>query len=103
MIIGKRQISLAVGIGLLLGVAGILAIKNQGKEFEVVSAAPNVEVEWIDLTAGTNHTYFYGGFIDRLIDPFLQYRGVTQANRVQYTQSDTTVVMWVMFKSPEFR
>ena len=81
-------------------IAGGLWYDSQGGPFIVVSAKPKLSVTYL-RTEGTNHRYYYGGFLNRIIDP-IERRLVPGANRLGFITTNKTGVLWVRLAHSDF-
>ncbi len=68
----------------------------------IVSSDPNVNVSSVVCTFGTNHVYYWGGAVDRLMDPLVTRLSDRNANRMWCRTREGTTVVWVRFVHPDY-
>jgi hypothetical protein len=68
----------------------------------VVSANPQFRVLSC-CTVGTNHVYYYGDYMDRVLEPFIRgLRLKPQSVRMRYDTTTQTTMIWVRFQHPDY-
>jgi len=68
----------------------------------VVSSDPNIKVCSIVCTFGTNHVYYYGDSVDRLMDPLTTRFRDKDASRLRCSTPENSTVVWVRFVHPSY-
>lgn len=53
-------------------------------------------------TFGTNHVYYYGDPVDRVLDPIIRRGSNTNAYRLRVQTTEVTTVVWVRLENPSF-
>jgi hypothetical protein len=97
MRIRRRQLWIAGAILLVSCFALLLASRPPRPALLLVSSEPNIKVSSIICTFGTNHVYYYGGKVDRLIDSLIPKRRDKNAAWLRWHSTENSTVLWVRF------
>src|SRR5512136_3042973 len=95
MRVTRRQLWIAGGILLAACFALWMAFRPERPALAVVSTGPNIKVPSVVCTFGTNHMYYYGGAVDRLIDSLIPSRREKNAAWLRWHSARDSTVVWV--------
>jgi hypothetical protein len=84
-----------------VGIVGRIVLRKPSP-LTLTSSATNVHVASIVCTFGTNHVYYYGNPLSKLMDPLETRLSTTNANRVRCTTDQDGTVVWVRFAGSEY-
>jgi hypothetical protein len=86
---------------LSVGIVGRFVLRRPAP-LTLISSATNVHVASIVCTFGTNHVYYYGSPLSKIMDPLETRLSTTNANRVRCTTDQNSTVVWVRFVGSEY-
>ncbi len=102
MPVARRQLWIAGLILLASCLAFLLASRPARPALLTVSSDPNIKVQAVLCTFGTNHTYYYGDKVDRLIDSFIPGRREKNAAWLRWHTAENSTVAWVCLVHPSY-
>ncbi len=102
MPVARRQLWIGGSILLASCVAFLVASRPARPALRIVSSDPNIKVQSVLCTFGTNHTYYYGDKVDRLIDSLIPGRRDKNAAWLRWHTVENTTVVWVRLVHPSY-
>lgn len=102
MLAGHRKVWIAGAMLPLVCMFLFMAFRPTRMPLVVMSSDPNIHVSSVVCTVGTNHTYYYGDGMDRLMDPVIRRLEDTNANRLRCSTSENSTIVWLRFDHPDY-
>jgi hypothetical protein len=89
---------------LLIPVAVLLCLlfsRSPSSPLVIVSSNANFGIS-AKCTFGTNHVYYYGDSVDRILDPAIRRWSDTNAYRIRLYSDQPSTVIWVRLDHPDY-
>jgi hypothetical protein len=80
----------------------LLAFIRTRMPLVAISSDPNIHVSSVVCTVGTNHVYYHGDGMDRLMDPLISRLSDPNAYRLRCATTGSNTIVWVRFDHPDY-